>query len=84
MRRARSVLDANAINGEVIVADNNSDEDSARLAAGAGAIVVHEPGPVRERFSLAGFAVARGRYIVMANTDLTYDLEGIPPLRCGS
>jgi glycosyltransferase involved in cell wall biosynthesis len=78
VRRAREVLDASAIDGEVIVADNDSDDDSARLAAGAGAIVVHEPVRGYGSAYLAGFAVARGRYIVMADADLTYDFGEIP------
>jgi glycosyltransferase involved in cell wall biosynthesis len=78
VRRAREVLEANAINGEVIVADNDSADDSARLAASAGAIVVHEPNRGYGSAYLAGFAVARGRYIVMADADLTYDFGEIP------
>src|SRR6202012_5922445 len=78
VRRARSVLEANEIAGEVIVADNDSEDDSARLAAEAGAIVVHEPQRGYGSAYMAGFAAARGRYIVMADADLTYDFEEIP------
>jgi glycosyltransferase involved in cell wall biosynthesis len=78
VRRAREVLDANHIAGEVIVADNDSEDDSARLAATAGAIVIHEPIRGYGSAYLAGFAAARGRYIVMADADLTYDFGEIP------
>ncbi|HEY4450069.1 MAG TPA: glycosyltransferase family 2 protein [Solirubrobacteraceae bacterium] len=66
------------INGEVVVADNNSDDDSARLAERAGARVVIEPRRGYGSAYLAGFAASRGRYIVMADADLTYDFKEIP------
>jgi glycosyltransferase involved in cell wall biosynthesis len=78
VRGALAVLEAHAIAGEIIVADNDSEDDSARLAAAAGAIVVHEPERGYGSAYLAGFAVAQGRYILMADADLTYDFEEIP------
>ena len=75
---AVAVLERHGIAGEVIVADNDSEDASARLAAAAGAVVVHEPERGYGSAYLAGFAVARGRYILMADADLTYDFEEIP------
>jgi glycosyltransferase involved in cell wall biosynthesis len=66
------------VRGEVVVADNASDDRSAELAANAGARVVHEPRRGYGSAYRAGFAVARGRYIVMADADLTYDFGEIP------
>jgi Glycosyl transferases group 1 len=43
VRSALHVLSENNIDGEISVADNDSDDDSARLSAAAGATVVHEP-----------------------------------------
>jgi glycosyltransferase involved in cell wall biosynthesis len=76
--KALAVLRNHGIPGEIVVADNDSEDESARLAAGAGAIVVHEPERGYGSAYLAGFAVARGRYILMADADLTYDFEEIP------
>jgi glycosyltransferase involved in cell wall biosynthesis len=76
--RARGVMDRHGITGEVVVADNDSEDRSAELAAGAGARVVHEHRRGYGSAYLAGFAAARGRYIVMADADLTYDFEEIP------
>jgi glycosyltransferase involved in cell wall biosynthesis len=76
--RALAVLEEHAISGEVIVADNGSDDGSAALAEAAGATVVHEPRRGYGRAYLAGFAAARGDYIVMVDADLTYDFEEIP------
>lgn len=78
VRSALSVLEANDILGEVVVADNDSDDGSPLIAARAGAVVVHQPIRGYGSAYLAGFAVARGRYIVMADADLTYDFEEIP------
>jgi glycosyltransferase involved in cell wall biosynthesis len=64
--------------GEVIVVDNHSEDDSARLAAEAGARVVKEWRRGYGRAYLAGFEASRGRYIVMADADLTYDFGEIP------
>ncbi len=66
------------VHGEVVVADNNSEDDSARLAERAGARVVVEKRRGYGSAYLAGFAASRGRYIVMADADLTYDFDEIP------
>jgi len=66
------------VHGEVIVADNDSEDDSARLAERAGARVILERRRGYGSAYLAGFAAARGRYIVMADADLTYDFHEIP------
>jgi glycosyltransferase involved in cell wall biosynthesis len=76
--RARKALDENGISGEVVVADNNSTDGSGDIATAAGARVVHETRPGYGSAYLAGFAAARGRYIVMADADLTYDFFDIP------
>jgi glycosyltransferase involved in cell wall biosynthesis len=78
VRRARAALVSNRIDGEVIVVDNGSEDGSGHLAAGAGAFVVNEPQRGYGSAYLAGFAAARGRYIVMVDADLTYDFDEIP------
>jgi len=64
--------------GEVVVADNDSEDDSAHLAEQAGARVVIERRRGYGSAYLAGFEASRGRYIVMADADLTYDFDEIP------
>jgi glycosyltransferase involved in cell wall biosynthesis len=78
VRRARHALDANGLDGEIIVADNGSDDGSGELAAAAGAQVVFEPERGYGSAYMAGLAEARGRYVVMADADLTYDFDEIP------
>src|SRR5438105_3897025 len=75
---AREALSGIAGEGEVIVVDNASEDDSARLATEAGARVVSERRRGYGQAYLAGFAAARGRYIVMADADLTYGFNEIP------
>jgi glycosyltransferase involved in cell wall biosynthesis len=78
VRRALAVMDEARLPGEVVVADNDSHDASAELAAAAGARVVHEPRRGYGSAYLAGLGAARGRYIVMADADLTYDFGEIP------
>ena len=75
---ARDALEGQAWHGEVIVADNGSEDTSAELAKRAGALVVHEPRRGYGSAYLAGFGAAAGDYIVMADADLTYDFGDIP------
>jgi glycosyltransferase involved in cell wall biosynthesis len=77
VRRARGALDAAQIPGEVIVVDNGSTDGSGDLAADAGARVVLEPERGYGSAYLAGFANARGQWVVMADADLTYDFAEI-------
>jgi glycosyltransferase involved in cell wall biosynthesis len=78
VRRALVAMDEAGIRGEVVVADNASEDRSAELASAAGARVVTEPRRGYGSAYLAGFAASRGRYIVMADADLTYDFGEIP------
>jgi glycosyltransferase involved in cell wall biosynthesis len=75
---ALAALQRGALAGEVIVVDNGSEDRSAELAAAAGARVVDEPRRGYGSAYLAGFAAARGEYIVMVDADLTYDFGEIP------
>jgi hypothetical protein len=85
--QALDTLERHGIAGEVVVCDNGSTDGSAVLAAAAGARVVHERRRGYGSAYLRGLKEARGRYIVMADADGTYDLRLIPdflePLRHG-
>ena len=78
VRAALGAIEQMGVIGEVIVADNDSEDDSARLAERAGARVVVERRRGYGSAYLAGFEASRGRYIVMADADLTYDFNEIP------
>ena len=78
VRSAQAALADSGLAGEVIVVDNASTDRSGELAAAAGATVVLESRRGYGSAYLAGFAAARGAYIVMADADLTYDFAEIP------
>ena len=75
---ARTTLAEHGIRGEVVVADNDSEDESAALALAAGARLVCERRRGYGNAYMAGFAAAKGRYVVMADADLTYDFGEIP------
>jgi glycosyltransferase involved in cell wall biosynthesis len=72
IRRAMDVFDEMGIEGEVIVADSSSDS-TPKVALSLGAVVVKPEKLGYGNAYLAGFARARGEYIVMMDGDLTYD-----------
>jgi glycosyltransferase involved in cell wall biosynthesis len=75
---AYEALAENGLSGEVVVADNASEDGSAALARAAGAQVADEPRRGYGSAYLAGLARARGKYVVMLDADLTYDFKEIP------
>ena len=63
--------------GEVVVVDNGSTDRSVELAEAAGARVFHERRRGYGQAYLRGFAEARGDYIVMGDSDDTYDFPDL-------
>jgi len=66
------------INGEIVVCDNGSTDNSVAIAESLGARVVHEPLRGYGNAYLKGFASARGTYLIMGDADDTYDFTMIP------
>src|SRR5262245_1668849 len=79
VRAARRCLDENGLAGEVIVADNGSTDGSPDLARAAGARVVHVPIRGVGAAIMAGVEAARGRYIIMGDSDLQHDFAACFP-----
>ncbi|MDQ3898033.1 MAG: glycosyltransferase family 2 protein [Actinomycetota bacterium] len=75
------------LTGEVVVSDNGSTDDSVAVATAAGARVVRQPARGYGNAYLKGFSEARGRYIIMGDSDGSYDFTQIDrliePLRAG-
>lgn len=87
VEKAWRALEAMGVPGEVVVVDNGSTDGSPEIAARARARVVHERRRGYGSAYLRGFAEARGRYLVMGDSDDSYDFLAVPefvePLRSG-
>ena len=87
IQKAQDTLEELGIQGEIIVADNGSTDASVAIAKRLGARVVHQPLRGYGAAYLAGIAAAEGQYIVMGDSDDTYDFTDlerfITPLRDG-
>ena len=71
--KARGFLERAGIEGEVLIADNGSQDDSRALAERAGARVVDVAKRGYGAALAGGIAAARGRYIIMGDADDSYD-----------
>lgn len=76
---AITFLKENRIRGEVIVADNGSSDRSAKIAQARGAKVTRIEEKGYGNALRGGFAAARGKYILMADADQSYDLLHLMP-----
>jgi hypothetical protein len=77
--KARRFLDAANIRGEVVVADNGSIDGSQALARALGARVVDVPVRGYGAALIAGINASAGRYVVMGDSDDSYDFEHLQP-----
>lgn len=80
VKTALAELEAANIDGEVVVCDNASSDGSGKLAEEAGARVILETHAGYGRALAAGIQAARGKYIIMADADGSYDLGAIRPM----
>jgi glycosyltransferase involved in cell wall biosynthesis len=78
VRQAVAALRDNNISGEVLIADNGSTDGSQQIAVEEGARVLNVPVRGYGAALMAGIADARGKYVLMADADASYDFGHLP------
>ena len=88
IRKAQGFLARSGVAGEVLISDNGSTDGSQEIAKNLGARVSHAPQRGYGAALINGIDTARGRYIIMADADDSYDFENLEPfverLRAGA
>jgi Glycosyl transferase family 2 len=79
IRGALSYFASAGVSGEVVVADNGSTDGSQDLARAAGARVISVSRRGYGAAVMAGVEAARGRIVVMADADDSYDWKAMGP-----
>lgn len=67
------------IQGEIIIADNGSNDNSVEIALENGARVTHVPKKGYGVALISGISHAQGEYIVMGDADDSYDFSNLDP-----
>ena len=73
IRKAQEAFARRGIKGEVVVGDNGSTDRSVEIAEGLGARVIHQPVKGYGAAISAAAGAARGKYLIMADADDSYD-----------
>lgn len=73
IKKAREFLVNNGINGEVLIVDNNSTDNSALIAKSLGARVILENNKGYGNALRRGLKEAFGKYIIYGDCDESYD-----------
>jgi hypothetical protein len=77
--KARKFISDNAIDAEILVADNGSTDGSIGIAEELGARVVHVPLRGYGAALSHGIDGAQGRYVIMGDADDSYDFSNLMP-----
>jgi glycosyltransferase involved in cell wall biosynthesis len=72
-------LRENSIDGEIVIADNGSTDGSQKLAEDLGARVVSVDSRGYGSALMGGITAARGKYIIMGDSDDSYDFSNLQP-----
>jgi glycosyltransferase involved in cell wall biosynthesis len=79
---AQRYIQSSSVRGEILIADDGSTDGSQDLARSLGARVVDVPVRGYGAALCYGSSAARGRYVIMADSDASYDLEHLDAFLC--
>src|SRR5262245_13408708 len=79
IEKAQRAFREHGIEGEVVIADNGSTDGSQKIAADLGARVVPVAAKGYGNALRGGIAGARGTYVIMGDSDDSYDFSAIEP-----
>ena len=79
IQKALGYLARSGVVGEVLIADNGSTDGSQAIARGLGARVIDVPEKGYGAALIAGIAGAQGRYVIMGDSDDSYDFSALDP-----
>ena len=79
IQKALAYLAQSGVSGEVLIADNGSSDGSQAIARGLGARVIDVPEKGYGAALIAGIAGARGRFVIMGDSDDSYDFSALDP-----
>lgn len=79
VQKARDFLARSGIDGEVLIADNGSNDGSQEIARAHGARVVDIPARGYGAALIGGIENARGRFVIMGDADDSYDFSRLDP-----
>jgi len=79
IRKAKTFLTENHIDGEILISDNGSTDGSLEIAAAEGARVVNVERKGYGSALIAGNNAAQGKYVIMGDSDDSYDFLHLMP-----
>ncbi|MGI9127244.1 MAG: glycosyltransferase family 2 protein [Roseomonas sp.] len=79
IKKALAYLAQSGVSGEVLIADNGSTDGSQAIARGLGARVTDVPDKGYGAALIAGIAGAQGRFVIMGDSDDSYDFSALDP-----
>jgi glycosyltransferase involved in cell wall biosynthesis len=77
--KAQRYLQQENVDGEIVIADNGSTDGSQKIATSLGARVIQVSAKGYGSALMGGIDAARGRYVIMADADDSYDFENLHP-----
>ncbi|MFQ3216520.1 glycosyltransferase family 2 protein [Paraperlucidibaca sp.] len=78
--KAQRFLVSSGVDGEVLIADNGSNDGSQAIAKQYGAHVIDVPTRGYGAALIAGIAAAKGTYVIMGDADDSYDFAHLMPI----